>query len=111
MVMSVIHNTKGSELRMSEPVQQVFDRLHKFMFDSVYSNDYAKHEEKKVPEFIGLLYTYFVKHCDLLPRELMSVAENEGVERAVCDYISGMTDHYATEKFRELFIPGAWKLS
>ena len=109
MVMSVITNTHDDVLKMSDEVQGVFDRLHTFMFESVYSNDYAKHEETKVPELIRLLYTYFVEHCELLPEENRLVAEKDGIERAVCDYISGMTDHYATEKFKEIFIPGGWK--
>ncbi len=110
MVMSVIENTEGPELRMSPEVQDAFGRLHTFMFESVYCNEYAKSEEKKVPDLIGLLYTFFIKHISRLPEEMKNVAKNEGPERAVCDYISGMTDHYAIEKFRELFIPGSWKL-
>ena len=39
---------------------------------------------------------------------LRDAFEREGVERAVCDYISGMTDGYAMEKYGELFIPFAW---
>ena len=34
----------------------------------------------------------------------------EGVERGVCDYISGMTDKYAVEKFGALFIPASWSV-
>ncbi len=111
MVMSVIENSECGIIKMSPYIQNAFDRLHSFMFDSVYSNDYAKHEEKKVPELIGLLYTYYLKHPELLPRELGFVIENEGIERAVCDHISGMTDHYATEKFKELFVPDPWRIN
>ena len=32
----------------------------------------------------------------------------EGVDRAVCDYIAGMTDNYAVEKYGQAFIPLAW---
>ena len=32
----------------------------------------------------------------------------DGRERAVCDYIAGMTDQYAVDTFRRLFIPQAW---
>lgn len=111
MVMSVIENSECGNIRMSPDIQYAFDKLHGFMFESVYSNEYAKHEEKKVPELIGLLYTYYLKHPDLLPDDLCFVAENEGIERAVCDHISGMTDHYATEKFKELFVPDPWKIN
>ena len=36
------------------------------------------------------------------------IADREGVPRAVTDYISGMTDGYAMEKYGEIFIPAAW---
>ena len=45
---------------------------------------------------------------DTLPEDMRSVVEQEGRERAACDYISGMTDGYAMEKYGELFIPFAW---
>ena len=32
----------------------------------------------------------------------------EGLERTVCDYIAGMTDNYAVDKFTEIFIPAGW---
>lgn len=32
----------------------------------------------------------------------------KGVDRAVCDYIAGMTDPFAIERFSELFIPMSW---
>ena len=31
--------------------------------------------------------------------------EGEPEERVVCDYISGMTDQYSLEKFKDIFIP------
>ena len=34
----------------------------------------------------------------------------EGVDRAVCDYIAGMTDRYAVYKYSELFIPATWQV-
>ncbi len=111
MVMSVIEHSEGDTLKMSPEVQKVYEQLHQFMFDSVYSNDRVKHEEKKVPELIYLLFTYFMKHLDKLPPELRTAAQTESPQRAVCDYISGMTDLYATEKFKELFIPGSWKVN
>ena len=29
-------------------------------------------------------------------------------DRAVCDYIAGMTDPFAVDRFQELFIPKGW---
>ena len=40
------------------------------------------------------------------------LVEYRGVPKgqAVCDYISGMTDQYSMEKFREIYIPRAWEV-
>ena len=36
---------------------------------------------------------------------LKPVCEESKIERIVTDYISGMTDRYAVEKYKEHFIP------
>ena len=51
--------------------------------------------------------------CDepaLMPNFYMQIAYNEGVDRAVTDYISGMSDEFATRLFEELFVPQKWKV-
>ena len=35
--------------------------------------------------------------------------EGEGIERAVVDFLSGMTDRYAIELYERLFLPTAWE--
>ncbi len=110
LVISVITNTQGGVLAMAPDVTEAFDSLYKFMYDSVYSNDYAKHEEKKVPNFMELMYDYFVKHPERLPQEIKRVADSYSLQRAVCDYLAGMTDQYAVEKFNSIFIPHSWTL-
>ena len=62
----------------------------------------------KVPIPTERLYNYFVSKPEELPSDMLLIAEKESVGRAVCDYISGMTDRYAIYTFRELFIPEAW---
>ena len=108
LVLSLISNTKDNELKMDDKVQEVFDGLHKFMFACVYSNDSAKKEERKVPDLLGHLYEYFIRHPETLPQENRLTADKEGVERAVADYLAGMTDRFAVEQFKRLFIPSSW---
>ena len=68
----------------------------------------AKGEESKVEGILSVLYEHYAAHPEALPEDLLGVVEREGRERAAVDYISGMTDSYAMEKFGELFIPFAW---
>ena len=51
-----------------------------------------------------------MKDVDMHPQEYQIMMEQgEKKERAVCDYIAGMSDSYAIDKFEELFVPRAWK--
>ena len=95
-------------IRQSEPVAQAMAELRDFMFQSVYFNPLAKGEEGKAEDMICLLYEYYDKHTDKLPPEYQDILLREGKERAVLDYIAGMTDTYAVEQFSGLFIPKGW---
>ncbi len=106
----LISNSTDGKLQMSPSIQEAFDVFHKFMYSNVYVNSKAKVEEKKVSNIIEGIWEYYVNHPEKLRPEYQDIAENEGLERAVCDYVSGMTDKYAITKFSEIFIPAAWSV-
>lgn len=109
MVTSLVENS-GARIAMSDAVAAATDRLHEFLFDSVYRNPVAKGEETKVDGIIGQLFAYYVAHPDKMPQEYAGIRERDGVQRAVCDYVSGMTDTYALEVYSSLFIPRSWAI-
>ncbi len=110
MILSVAENTENGVLKMSSEVQECYDGLHKWMYEYVYRNPYAKSEEKKVPNVIKALFEYYCENITELPNELMVIAMTEGAERAAVDYIAGMTDNFAVSKYQNLFIPKAWNV-
>ena len=93
---------------MSAKMQELFDFFHGFMYSEIYVNPVAKGEESKVDGILSALYDYYTGHPEELPEDFGTVLDQEGRERAACDYISGMTDGYAMEKYGEKFIPFAW---
>ena len=101
-------SAKGSLVRQTPEVAQAMAELKEFMFQSVYFNPLAKGEEGKAEDMICLLYEYYYKHTDKLPSEYQDILMREGRQRAVLDYIAGMTDTYAVEQFKNLFIPRGW---
>ena len=107
-ITDLIANSGEGVLKMSPAMQDTFDFFHRFMFSDVYTNPVAKSEESKVEGILARLYEYYTAHPEALPEDYSGVIEREGRERAACDYISGMTDGYAMEKYGELFIPFAW---
>ncbi|MBQ9516732.1 MAG: deoxyguanosinetriphosphate triphosphohydrolase [Eubacterium sp.] len=109
MVQNVIENSQtGDKIRMDANYYEYFQDLHEFMFTAVYRNPVCKSEEVKAVAMIEKLYDYYIKNTDKLPREYINIAERDGTERAVCDYIAGMSDNYSVKVFNQLFVPKFW---
>ena len=107
-VTDLVANSRDGKIQMSEEMAEVFDLFHNFMYDSVYYNPIAKGEESKVKGILFGIYEYYVNHPDKLPEDYDQIARTEGLERAVCDYVAGMTDSYAMDTYSDIFIPMAW---
>ena len=93
-----------------EEVEQALDELRTFMFENVYRNPVAKGEEVKAKAMLGLLYEYYYAHPEMIPEDFQPQLSFDGMEQTVCDYIAGMTDNYAVDKYTELFIPMGWNV-
>lgn len=107
LITSIVNNGVA-DIRMSDEVQKAHDVLRAYMFDNVYKNSIAKAEEAKAKALIEKLYCYFLKNPDKLPEEYKKIMARFDKERAVCDYVAGMTDIYAVNLYSELFIPKGW---
>lgn len=110
ILQDVIEHSQDGHLSMSPEMEAAFQTFHTFMFQAVYHNPVAKAEEQKVEGILRAIWNYYVHHIGELPELFRGVAETDGPERAVCDYISGMTDGYAMEVYDRLFIPAAWSI-
>lgn len=109
LVQDAITASQGQDrILQSPPVEEAMLALKDFMFASVYTNPLAKGEEGKAQDMLQALFQYYQRNPDELPADFQSIRLEEGVDRAVCDYIAGMTDPFAVEKYKELFIPKGW---
>ncbi len=99
-----------NDVRMSAEMNEILMDLKAWMFENVYTNPVAKGQEKKAEELVIELFLHYVAHPELLPDDYKAMLENEGetVERIVCDYVAGMTDRYAVNKFKDIKVPFSW---
>lgn len=109
LITSII-NGGAQEIHMDERTAQAYDALHKFMGVSVYTNPKCKSEETRAQDMIAYLYQYYILHIEALPAQYLNNAYKYGADTAVCDYIAGMTDGFAVQAFKDLFIPKSWTL-
>ena len=98
------------DVSLSSGRMEAMAALRAFMFSHVYENPVAKGEEYKVMDLVARLYEHFLKHFDRIPSDLRALADIDGKERVVCDYIAGMTDRYLEHIALESFIPRGWHL-
>ncbi len=109
LIINVIENSQDSDvIRFSPDYAEEFKVLRKFMFDHVYLNPTAKSEEGKAKGVVRALYEYYFAHPELLDEEYLTTLETEGKERAVADFIAGMSDTYAISTYERIFVPKSW---
>ncbi len=95
---------------MQGPVREEFDRLHAFMYANVYLDSAAKAEEYKVSGLVEALYRFYRDEPGQMPEMYQTIAGEEGLDRAVTDYISGMSDEFAVRMFERQFVPRKWNV-
>lgn len=110
MILAVIEHSEGREdVTMRPDVWETTMLLRDFLFERVYSRDWAAGEERKAEQLVHSLWTYFLAHPAQMPLEYVEICYREGTERGVCDYIACMTDRYAIETYQKLFIPESFE--
>lgn len=110
LVCDIVQTSReAGAIRLSPKVEKALADLRSFMFERVYRNPVAKGEESKAQEMLTRLYEYYIANPQALPEDFQPQLSFEGMERTVCDYIAGMTDKYAVDKYSQIFIPMGWQ--
>lgn len=95
---------------MSPDISEAVQVFTDFMYSEVYKNPVAKGEESKVGDILLGIWRYYVNNPGALPEDYRAIAAEDGLERAVTDYVSGMTDKYVIDVYMDLFIPRSWQV-
>lgn len=109
LVTSIVENSKD-DIVMDKQVEKHYLALHEYLFERVYKNPVAKAEEEKVLGIVEGLFNYFKANPEKLSDEYLKIYNQEGADRAISDYIAGMTDHYAITIYSNIYIPKAWSI-
>lgn len=87
-------------ISMSPKVLEPMNILRDFLFERVYTIRSMREETERAREVVRHLYCFYLQNPNMLPEEF---PKTEGkIERAVVDYIAGMTDQYALRIAQEV---------
>lgn len=108
LISDVVANSKDGDIRLSDDFKRAYDILHDFLFENIYHNKVVKGEETKAESMIKYLFEHYLLHPEELPGAYAGTRLVEGEERAILDYISGMSDRFAVNQFIALTVPQSW---
>lgn len=109
LIVDVLNESAGRpEIKMSSDMWHEFNKLRDFLFENLYHDRTAKSEESKAEGVIRALYYYYLDHVDEMPAEFLKNVPTDGYERSVADHIACMTDRYAIDDYKRLFVPKDW---
>ncbi len=93
------------KVELSEDVFSALYGLRAYLFKNIYNGEHLKEEREKAKFILHMLFDYYEKHLDKMPEQFIKISETEGKDRAIADFIAGMTDDYAITKFNQIYVP------
>jgi dGTPase len=97
-------------IRMSEPKLSALYVLRDFLYERVYESKDVREEFAKAQRILEELWNHFHEHADEFREQhwLEATREDEGLDRAIGDFLCGMTDRYAMRLYQEKRLPKPW---
>ncbi len=92
----------GVELSLSPVIASEREDLAEFLFDNVYRHPRLIEVRQQAAKRVGRLYDSLVTAPEKLPSRFIDMAQREGVEVTVGNYIAGMTDRFCDAQYRQI---------
>ena len=109
MVMDMVQSSMDQDrISMSKQTEDTMNLFRRFMFEKVYMAPDLIPDRNKGAYVVKHLFGYFMEH----PDQMEETAHVNGFysTQDVVDYVAGLTDNYAIELFKKLFIPKMWNV-
>ncbi|MEW6349099.1 MAG: deoxyguanosinetriphosphate triphosphohydrolase [Thermodesulfobacteriota bacterium] len=93
--------------RFSDTMQGWKEDLNQFLYTRFYTHHKILRMQYKADRLLTDLFREYVERPSQLPPGVQAriAAAEASLERIVCDYIAGMTDRFALDEHRKLFLP------
>jgi len=92
-------------VRFSPALEEKKAALEEFLHGALYRHYRVMRLTGGARRFVRAIFKAYLADPRQLPPQFARWAEEAGLHRAVCDYVAGMTDRYAEDQYRELFLP------
>ncbi len=103
--LKTLNNIKDQQMftvSMSEDMNKKCFTIKKFLYDNLYNHKSLLLKRSNSEKIITKLFNYFINNSNKLPND-WKINNKIEIERNVCDYISGMTDRYASRLYSSIY--------
>ncbi|BAI79671.1 deoxyguanosinetriphosphate triphosphohydrolase [Deferribacter desulfuricans SSM1] len=107
VVLSTIENNY-EKVVMSDKMLKLIEDLREFLFANVYLCDIIKEEFDKAYKVLFDLYKFYENNYDAVPELFRKAAKDK--KTAIVYFIAGMTDRYAIEEYKRIYLPSNWHI-
>ncbi|MBT5715500.1 MAG: deoxyguanosinetriphosphate triphosphohydrolase, partial [Opitutae bacterium] len=88
--------------RHSEWAQKGNLQLKQFLYENLYHHEAVAMPNARGGNVIADVFSFYEKNPKMIGGESAKRINSEGLKRAICDYISGMTDRYILEEYKRI---------
>lgn len=99
---AAVRGQKSPLVRYSPTRRKLNLQLRKYLYQNLYYNPVVHEPNLAAVRKLEDLFHYFCQHPDEIGRQSRQRVTQVGLHRAVCDYLAGMTDRYATLEHQRL---------
>jgi dGTPase len=90
-------------IRYSAARRSLNAELRRYLFRRLYTNPAVSEPNERAGKMLEDLFKYYLAHPAEVGESSRKRANKTGWHRAICDYLSGMTDRYTILEHRRLF--------
>jgi len=102
-----VRQAGGPMVAFSKDILEKTTQLKRFLFKNLYRHYRVERMADKAERILTDLFNTYIHNTKILPPRVFEEATQAEPERAICDYIAGMTDRYALDEHQKLFDPHA----
>ena len=98
-----INKSKKFIILMSNEMKNECSEIRSYLYKNVYNHPKLLKKRSNAENIIFKIFDFYDKNFNKLPSDWFSKNETELKQRIICDYISGMTDRYATKLYKSIY--------
>jgi dGTPase len=92
-----VFNHPQAPVDISSSSDTALTELETFLMQKMYLHENLKESTEKTRLWLAALFAYLCNQPEKMPYYYQKMIDTDGLQRTVCDYISGMTDRYCLQ--------------